>query len=184
MKTYSRHFIGKIFLRIILVLLLSSFTTCIYAQRGRSRYRSRTTQGRNQSSVKRNTARWRMPTSAEDLQNRIVGTVWTCTPPHAEFWYRLSFDRNIVKLQHSVPNMQDRFGLKQQWMDYRICTYVVRNSTTWNTGEPCISADLYMTERLQNVVMGSLMFFENGDIEFSWDRGVQGGKARFGEAGF
>lgn len=125
-----------------------------------------------------NMGSFRHPTSVDDLQNRIVGTVWTCMDPSSEFWYRLIFHNNTVTVDHSSP-------LLNEWRSYRECTYVIKNATTFNTGESCISVDLYpMEEGRTNYVIGSLMFFDNGEIEFSWNRGNSGGVAQYGDPGF
>ena len=130
------------------------------------------------SGRKTNTGSFKHPTSVADLQNRIVGTVWTCMDPSSEFWYRLTFHSNTVTVDHSSP-------LLNEWRNYRECTYVIKNATTFNTGESCISADLYpMDDGRTDYVIGSLMFFDNGEIEFSWNRGNSGGVAQYGDPGF
>lgn len=158
----------------ILFVFLTITTTADAQSRNRGRHRSNSRTSSNHAA-----ASWRKVTSADDLRKRIVGTVWTCMPQGAEFWYRLRFkDNNTMTLQYT-NSMLRRWGYDKDW------AYEIREGKSWDTGENTISAQIYRMEDVSHSLsMGALIFFENGDIEFNWLRGSSGGKAKYGDYRF
>ena len=106
--------------------------------------------------------------SKEQLSSKLNGTVWTCRPT-GRMWYRMEFKNGIMVLYYADPSSGKWHKDEKEW------TYEVTEGYTSDTGEKCISAQIRKPG--DTLSYGALIFFKNGDIEFNWLRGRQGGKA-------
>lgn len=122
------------------------------------------------SSQRSNLSEWNI-SSAEELQNKIVGTIWTCRPA-GEMWYRLEFSSSQMTLYYAEPQMGRWIGGQEhdRW------SYTIEKSYTADTGEKCLSVQFRKSDD-DRLSYGALFFLKGGNVEFSWLRGKYGGKA-------
>lgn len=108
--------------------------------------------------------------STEELEGKLVGTVWTCRP-NGGTWYRLEFSSQYMTLYYAEPQMGRWIGGQERdrW------SYTVEKSYTSDTGEMCLSVQFRKSGN--TLSYGALFFLKGGDVEFSWLRGKYGGKA-------
>ena len=109
-------------------------------------------------------------TSVEELERKIVGTTWTCRPA-GKTWYRLVFSTNTMTLFYSEP----QFGKWSGGSEQDVWRYNVTRTYTSDTGEKCYS--IQFKREGNELSYGALFFLKGGNVEFSWLRGRQGGKA-------
>ena len=108
-------------------------------------------------------------TSEDELRRKIAGTIWTCRP-RGGTWYRLVFTQDNLKLYYATPS-QGHWKEEQS----KIWNWHTHEGYTSDTGEKCFS--IQITEPGNDFSFGALIFFKNGDIEFNWLRGKEGGNA-------
>ena len=115
-----------------------------------------------------NSSEWNI-SSVEELQKKIVGTVWTCRPT-GRTWYRLVFTENDMKLYFAQPS-QGKWNEAQsnKWR------WNATQSYTSDTGEKCYTIQFKKPD--DELSYGALLFFKDGEIQFNWLRGREGGKA-------
>lgn len=108
-------------------------------------------------------------TSVEELERKIVGTVWTCRPT-GRMWYRLVFSESDMTLYYAQPS-QGKWNAKQsdKWR------WNATQSYTSDTGEKCYTIQFKKPD--DELSYGALLFFKDGEIQFNWLRGREGGKA-------
>lgn len=112
--------------------------------------------------------------STSQLENKIKGTIWTCRPT-GRTWYRLDFKGNRMYLSYAEPQMGRWIGYMADQNENNIYAYRIQEMYTSDTGEKYMSIQLHHVD--DDFALGSLNFFKNGDVEFSWLRGKYGGPA-------
>lgn len=120
------------------------------------------------SSQQSNSSEWNI-SSVEELQEKIVGTIWTCRPI-GKIWYRLVFSEYDMTLYYADPS-QGEWSEKQssKWR------WNATQGYTSDTGEKCYSIQFKKED--SELSYGALLFFKDGEIQFNWLRGREGGKA-------
>lgn len=112
-------------------------------------------------------SQWRI-TSVEQLKNRLDGTIWTCRPAGQQ-WYRLVFSNGKVTLYYASPSLGQWAGGDET----HVYNCEIKEGHSSYDGEKYIAAALVKDDH----TWGGLMFFKNGDVEFTWLNGQQGGPA-------
>lgn len=122
---------------------------------------------KSNTNQKANSSEWNI-SSVEELQKKIVGTVWTCRPT-GRTWYRLVFSENDMTLYYARPSQgkwNEELSSKWRWN--------AKQSYTSDTGEKCYTIQFKKPDG--EYAYGALVFFKDGEIHFSWC-GREGGKA-------
>lgn len=116
-----------------------------------------------------NISEWTI-SSVEELRKKIVGTVWTCRPT-GKIWYRLVFTETNLTLYYAQPSQGRWMGGKEadKWC------WEAKQVYTSDTGEKCYTIQIKKQD--DNFSYGALMFFKDGEIQFNWLRGREGGNA-------
>lgn len=106
--------------------------------------------------------------SLNQIASKLNGSIWTCRPVGKQ-WYRLEFHNGSLNMSHATPSLGYWLEDEQEWR------YEMHEGFTSDTGEKCISAQIKKPR--DELSYGALIFFKNGDVEFNWLRGKEGGKA-------
>lgn len=121
------------------------------------------------SSNQRSTSSEWTISSVEELQKKIVGTIWTCRPM-GRTWYRLVFTEKNMILYYAQPSDGMWMGGEQgKWF------WNATQSYDSDTGEKCYT--IQFKKQDSDFSYGALLFFKDGEIQFNWLRGREGGDA-------
>lgn len=112
-------------------------------------------------------SQWQI-TSVDQLKGRLDGTIWTCRPAGHQ-WYRLVFSHGNVTLYYASPSLGRWAGGDES----HVYKCEIKEGHSSYDGEKYIAAALVKDDH----TWGGLMFFKNGDVEFTWLNGREGGPA-------